>query len=115
YRIDPAFKAHEHELRKLVSELVRSQPDTKFDESFARELRIRLMTEDVAVSKDRPLESSRTVLAQPSPYADLVGMVSRFKYAFGGALVMLLFVAPVTYLALQNQSAFDTGFALRPD
>lgn len=115
YRIDPAFKAHETELRKLVSEFVLSKPETKFDESFAQELRARLMTEEAAASKNRPSGSSRTVLARPSPYADFLGKVAHFKYAFGGALAMLLFVAPVTYLAFKNQSAFDTGFALRPD
>lgn len=45
YKIDPQFKKHEAELRKIVSVLLKSEPNTAFDASFARKLRNELLTQ----------------------------------------------------------------------
>ena len=82
YAIDDGFKAHKRELRSLITDLLRSQPDAKFDEVFARRLRADLMT---------------PVGAEPlaSPY---VPFFARFQYGAVGAIAMLLLVAPIAYM-----------------
>lgn len=48
YNIDPTLKAHESELRALVVALVDSKPDVSVDDTFARELRARLLARDAS-------------------------------------------------------------------
>lgn len=49
--IDSSLKAHENKLITLIDELVKSKPDTHFDESFARELKKKLLLQPVAAEK----------------------------------------------------------------
>lgn len=43
YAIDPELKKYESDLRNMVSQLLESRPDTKFNESFARDLKEKLL------------------------------------------------------------------------
>lgn len=102
YMLDQGFKAHEKELRALVSEILLSRPDTKFDVQFAKTLRERLL-------RTAPSPAQRI-----SPYATFA-MLSRLQFAFGGALVAFLIIAPLTYYFTQrSETDISGGFFLMP-
>ncbi len=78
YLIDPSLKAHEQKLITLIDELMKSKPDTHFDESFARELKKKLLLQPAAVAEKASFWS---FLAMP-------------RLAFtGGAFALVLAVA----------------------
>src|SRR3989344_331949 len=43
YEIDPGLKQYEEQVKKIISEMLVNQPDTKFDSAFAASLKQRLM------------------------------------------------------------------------
>lgn len=42
YLIDQSLKMHEKTLIKIIQELLRSKPESKIDEQFVRELRVKI-------------------------------------------------------------------------
>jgi hypothetical protein len=96
--IDPAFKAENFELEKLVSELIINKPDTHFDESFASNLRTQLLN-----TKIKPM---------PSPYSSF--FVSRVFYGILGSALTILIVVPFTYVATQKATSPDKPIVLNP-
>lgn len=98
YKIDPQFKAHEQELRTLVSSLVLSKPDTHFDESFAAKLRAELLE-----TKVKPM---------PSPYSSF--FASRMFFGLVGSALTILIVVPFTFVATQKATSPDKPVVINP-
>jgi hypothetical protein len=98
YRIDPTLKAHEQELISLVSNLILAKPDTKFDETFASQLRAELLE-----TKIRPM---------PSPYRSF--FVSRAFYSVVGSAITILVVVPFTFIATQRATSPEKPVVLNP-
>lgn len=92
YKIDTKFKLHEVELKKIIEELLMSEPDTRFDEGFALRLRKELLQEKVQVS----------------PYLSFLSTFkySKLSYSFVGA-----FVAFIVLLPLVNNNV-ETGLTM---
>lgn len=93
YKIDPTLKAKESEILKVVNELLKAKPDTKFDETFREQLRARIM---------------QKIAAMP-PKEGVFGWftVPRFAYAMGGLAVLALIALPALYFGnkgIQNNS-----------
>ena len=89
YAIEPELVAKEAELRKIITELIAAKPDTKFDESFARTLRERLMQAHVPVR---------------SPY------YSRIPFFVGGVVVALIAIFVLIPKEQAGNLAFNQEF-----
>jgi hypothetical protein len=100
FKIDPQFKAHEKELRTLVSELLLAKPDTHFDEHFAQKLRVDLLHTKV---KPKPV---------PTPYASF--FVSRMFYGVLGSALTVLIAVPFTFVATQRVTSPEKDVVLNP-
>ncbi|MCC2630219.1 MAG: hypothetical protein K0S38_28 [Candidatus Paceibacter sp.] len=100
YKIDPQFKTHEPELRKLVSELLLSKPDTHFDEHFASRLRTQLLN-----TRIKPMPT-------PSPYSSF--FMSRMFYSLVGSAMTILIVVPFTFVATQRVTSPEKDVVLNP-
>lgn len=74
YAIDPSLKEHEERLVKIIEEVLRAQPDTKFDQAFAMRLRTELLT------------------SIPMKQSNRVPLFTKFIYGFSGAAIALLLV-----------------------
>lgn len=96
--IDPQFKAHEQELRSVVSALILSKPETNFDESFAAKLRAELLEIEA-----KPM---------PSPYTRF--FMSRMFYGVVGSALTILVVVPFTYFATQKATSPDKPIVINP-
>jgi hypothetical protein len=100
YKIDPSFKAHEHELVSLISDLITSKPNTHFDDSFAQVLRSRLLNTTI---KPMPVTS---------PYSSF--FMSRMFYGIVGSALTILIVVPFTYVATQKATSPEKPVVLNP-
>jgi hypothetical protein len=95
YRIDPNFKKYESELTTMVSELLASQPDTRFDQEFANKLRVQLMDTKPAYA----YESGMAGLKLGSLFHAF--SFGRLGYGVAGAIVALIIIIPL----VNNQNA----------
>jgi hypothetical protein len=96
YSIDPSFRAHEVELEKLISALLASEPDTKFDRAFAKRLRTELLE-----------GAPRT-----NPFLEFFGGRS-FRMATGIFAVFLLLL-PFAYNYFKNKEVMPTPDGILP-
>ncbi len=85
YRIDPELKDHQVEIAQIVTDMMKHKPNTQFDETFAREL------------KSRVLEKfSEREIKEKKPFSFFK---SRFIYTLGGAVATLALAVPVVYMS----------------
>lgn len=84
--MEPSLAGRKDELRRIVQALLEQQPANTFDKAFARRLRRQLL------AADRP---------SLSPIKTLMSFITsaRLTYGLSGALVALVFMLPVMYLA----------------
>ncbi len=112
YRIDPSFRSHEKELRKLVSELVTSTPDTKFDGAFAARLRAELMQKFPQVSPI--LKTARRI---PSPYFSRFSFSSSYVFSHvrsWAPTALILLLLPFSYVGIRHLASNpSTGFEVQ--
>ena len=54
YLIDQSLKMHEKTLIKIIQELLRSKPESKIDEQFVRELRVKIIERLKLLSNTKP-------------------------------------------------------------
>ena len=99
YVIDAELKAHEPELRQIISEIIASRPDTKFDEAFALKLRTEIIERAKALKTSRP--------AAVSFWPDLFKS-PQFAYALGAAAVVLAIILPQV-IDLKSGMRLSTG------
>lgn len=95
YKIDPVLKNHESELANTIRNILLSRPDIKFDEAFAKNLRLRLINGNVKNTKS---------LIPFFPMKNL-------SYIFSGALMTLFLVGVVyfgsPFIGSRNLISFD--------
>jgi hypothetical protein len=101
YAIDPSFREHEKELRTLVIKLVTLKPDTKFDQTFADQLKTQLL--GVSLS------------TKPLSFMDRFLSATAMRYAVSGGLIAFLVFVPLTYYFVSNNNVpgapLDSGFS----
>src|SRR3989344_6636614 len=93
YELHPQLQSHEKELIQLIHELLSSRPDTKLDESFVQELRLKLIKQ---ISETKGMEKLPLTL-------NPLTRMKKFIYIFGGAtaslvVLLILFFAFSPYL-----------------
>ena len=86
YSVDPDLKAYEKELIKIIEEIIKKRPDTKFDEVFAKELRTEVL------KRARELNLSTAKIEKKSFFV----MMPSWSYAVAGVVLTLLIVLPLT-------------------
>ena len=91
YAVEPKLRKHERQLIKIVEELQKAKPDTKFDQRFAVKLRGRLLSQ-LARSEVQP----QTVEASDNKLISFTFM-RKFSYLAGGALIAVLIIIPAVY------------------
>ncbi len=87
YIIDKDLKKHEKELVKIIKELIKSQPDTKFNEKFAQELRVKIL--------ERARELKKSTHDERINIWSNFFSLNKMSYAFGGVVIALLLVIPI--------------------
>lgn len=105
YRIDSNFKKYEPELTKMVSELLASKPDTRFDQAFAEQLRAQLMEKQSESVQKYAYESGMSGLSIRSVFT--LFDFRKIGYGVAGAFVALLVILPL----VNNQ--MNSGLSLR--
>ncbi|NUM25368.1 MAG: hypothetical protein HUU49_01955 [Candidatus Buchananbacteria bacterium] len=80
YQLDPELKKYEPDLIRIVSEIIKVKPNTKFDKKFAAQLRSQLLSE--------------TKTSQSNSLRDLFNM-KKLAYALGGAVLAALVMIPL--------------------
>ncbi|MCK4588792.1 hypothetical protein KAT60_03155, partial [Candidatus Woesebacteria bacterium] len=98
YLIDSGFRQYEGDLRKLIEKLLVIRPDTKLDDNFKRELRVKLLKriEEIRSQKEMNIGRFLDFLFNP-----------KFSYALSGAVLSLLLLIPVVYYV--NKSGYLIG------
>lgn len=94
YAVDPSLKAHEASLIKIVENLLFFKPESKVDESFISELRIRLTDEARRLEKG----NSRINFFSFSDFFGIPPVFKRTAFAGAGLIVLLLAV----FVGLKN-------------
>jgi hypothetical protein len=95
YLIDPELKKHEDDLKKILTEIIQKKPDTKFDESFKEELKIKLLSRAEDLIAEKNLKAN---------WFSGIFMVKNFSYAVFGAGLVIFILAPVLFLmSFQSQ------------
>ncbi|MCX6797143.1 MAG: beta-propeller domain-containing protein [Candidatus Doudnabacteria bacterium] len=79
FMIDPELKSKEKEIIPIIEALLKTKPDTKFDENFARQLRAQLLA-----------KASLALPPKPSKINNLFFMKKSNYLAFGLAAVILI-------------------------
>ncbi|MES2436886.1 MAG: hypothetical protein V4519_02650 [Patescibacteria group bacterium] len=95
YKLDPSFTKHAPELRTIVADLITLQPDTHFDESFAQQLKSSLMIE-----AHTGVHTASRFEKIVSPFSSL--FATRLFTGLAGAMMAIIIVAPLTYLATKK-------------
>lgn len=88
--IDPAFHGREAELRPLIKRLLESQPDTKFDDAFAKRLRDAVLAQ----------AASHAPAAKPSFWERLRHLKRDDVFVLGGAALGLVLAVVLTVSSL---------------
>ena len=84
YLIDQSLKMHEKTLIKIIQELLRSKPESKIDEQFVRELRVKIIERAKLLSNTKPqINMFNTLFNKKFTFA-LVGTVIII-----GAIIMI--------------------------
>jgi hypothetical protein len=96
YSIDPHFKQHEPELKKLLSSVLAAKPNQTIDSAFIHRLRTDLLEMAPSVL---PAQPARRSIA--SPYRSIFAW-SELKSSALVAIIAILVVAPVTYFATER-------------
>jgi len=98
YLFEPELKTRETALVVLIEELLHSKPDTKFDETFAHELRKRILAQPIPINNIRRWPFS----LKQNPFA--VG-------GFATALVLLLVVVMIKQnnFSMFNRTSSNVG------
>jgi len=93
YVLDSSLKKYEKELKKIINHILRSKPNTQFDEEFKERLRSEIMTriQELKEKKEKTFNFS-SVFSFGTP-----------TYALAGALVVVLIVGGV-YLSQKSTS-----------
>jgi len=87
YQIDQSFKQYEKQLIKIINQMLNNKPDTKFDENFRRELKLKLLQRAEELSKKKT-----TGFFYPILY---FFTARRFAYFAAGTLIILLILIPI--------------------
>jgi len=95
YAIDPKLKSHEQELIKIINKLLISRPDTKFDASFAKNLRADLIAQAGVVKNSAPLSFRRRGAGGEVRSIFKLMFTKNYAYALGGLVIIVLLVASV--------------------
>ena len=101
YELDASFREHEDKLRAIIKELIKARPDTKFDEEFARELRIEVMRR-AAILKQEAIAVKSGIFSQ-------FRWANKFAYALGGAAIALVLAIPIMNLFNQDIQPVNEG------
>lgn len=88
YMMDESLRANEKDLVKIIEEMLRSNPDTKFDENFARQLRSEVLRRAESIKRPR---RGRLI------FFNNVMMLNKFAYAVGCVILFILLMAPIVY------------------
>ncbi|MFH1427180.1 MAG: hypothetical protein ABIG60_01470 [Patescibacteria group bacterium] len=91
YQHDPELKKEEKYLIKIINNLIKTRPDTKFDENFARQLRAQLMT------KAEKLKENKNASFKFWPMLNLNFMKNLTYAAAGLTVIALLIVSTFIY------------------
>ncbi len=86
YAIDPGLKKHEIEIAQVIEAMTRQKPDTKYDENFAKELRMRVLEKF----------STQHAVAKKETYS---WFRSPWVHTLGGAIATLAIAVPVVYFS----------------
>lgn len=99
YMIDPKLKKQEKEIKKIIQEIIKEKPNTKFDKNFAYELRIKIM------NKAEELKNKKN-----SNIFNFIFMKKTY-YVFGGvAVIALVIVTSLSLNKIENKNiAFDNS------
>jgi hypothetical protein len=103
FMIDPSLKKHKKDVSRIVQAMLQAQPDTQFDETFARRLKSRLLAE----TETQP-EQTRFNFAQA---------MQKWIYGFGGAAVALAVVMAIMTSEVSTpllSSLSDQSAAFKP-
>src|SRR5512135_3708209 len=90
--IDPAFHGREAELRPLIARLLESQPDTKFDDAFAKRLRDAVLAQ----------AASHAPAPKPTLWDRLRHLKRDDVFVLGGAALGLVLAATLTVSSLSG-------------
>jgi len=90
YLIDQSLKVHEEALIKIIQKLLRSKPESKIDERFVQELRIKIVERIKLLNNIKPQTNMFNTLFN-----------KKFTYALGG-MVVLACVFIITNLLQEN-------------
>jgi len=89
YSIDPSLKSKEGVLLGIIQELLAARPDSKVNQEFINNLRLKLINERSKSTELKPINNMFNFLSK--------------KFIFSGAAALCL-VAVVTFLVLQDNS-----------
>lgn len=87
YLIEPDFKNHEKELKKIIIKLLESKPDTKFDKKFALKLKNQLLNNNVSHEREE------------FSFMDMANHMKKIYLAAGSFIVLTLVLIPALYYA----------------
>jgi len=94
YALDPELKLHERSLLQIIQHILETRPDTKFDETFARNLRTRLLSMARQESK--------------STFKFNFNSMNNFKLILSTTLVAALMIGVVAYVKFQGPEPTPT-------
>ena len=87
------MRASEQSLVKLIEEMIKSMPNTQFDENFSSMLRAELIRRAALLKEP---EKTRSFFAE-------LFMARKFAYAFGGTALVILLALPIAYKYFTGQ------------
>lgn len=94
YELDSELKNHEPELIRIINEILKSRPDTKFDENFAKKLRAQLLGESFKQESKIPLSLIDILTFKP---------MQKIGYTVGILAIVTILVVPVFYITSINK------------
>ena len=110
YNFEPSLKEYQAQLVKIIKEMALAKPDTKFDQSFAYSLKLKILNESKELSEAQNLNNSSTNKTQAKKLFNFTFMNKKI-YITAGSLVALslLFVALINYYqpSLKEDSALN--------
>jgi len=98
YAIDSNLEQYEDELIKIISQLLVSRPDTRFDKKFARRLRAELLrTKKVKIQGENFIINPVKFVSQLFNRVKLKDMLNTKQFVYTGAGITLILVAVVIW------------------
>ncbi len=98
YLIDSNFRQYDGELKKLIKKLLAIKPDSKFDDNFKAELKIKLLKRIEEIKSQEKIGISKFFDFLFNP---------KLSYAFSGAILSVLLLIPAIYYV--NKSGYLFG------